>query len=95
MDVLEELAWRRSPPDAEGYWLRFDDRLMRKDRRPKEKVTLHFTMTMRDGQVCVDLGVDLSGPGGQPNFTDVTSPTVVSQTSHWWWYGPIPILPPG
>ena len=50
MDVLEELTWRRSPPDEEGYWLR--------------KVTLHFTMSMRDGRVLVDLGIDLPGPGG-------------------------------
>ena len=94
MDVLEELTWRRGPPDGEGYWLRFDDHLTHEDGREKVKVTLHFTMSMRDGRVLVNLGVDLPGPGGQPNYTDVTSPTVVSRTSHWWWYGPIPILPP-
>lgn len=93
-ETVTELAWSRIPPDAMGYWLRFDDHLTHLERRSKGRVTLHFTTRMRDGRVLVDLGVDLNGPSGQPNFTDVTSPTVTCRTSHWWWYGPIPILPP-
>lgn len=83
-----ELAWTRKPPDAQGYWLRYDDHLTHLERRSKERVTLHYATNMRNGRVLVDLGRD-----GQPNFTDVTSSTVTCRTSHWWWYGPIPILP--
>ena len=89
-ETIADLTWSRNPPDATGYWLRFDDHLMDEELRSKEKVTLHYATSMRDGRVLVDLlGID----GGQPNFTDVTSSTVTCRTSHWWWYGPIPILP--
>ena len=88
-ETVTNSTWSRNPPDALGYWLRYDDHVVDDELREKVEVTLHYATDMRDGRVLIDLGRDV-----QPYFTDVTSPTVTCRTSHWWWYGPIPILPP-
>lgn len=84
---MSDLSWRRDPPDAAGYRLR-EREVVREDRSVRERVTVHHASRMRDGRILINPRTST----GQPNYVDVTSPTLTARTSHWWWFGPIPQL---
>lgn len=83
-DITTEPTWRRSPPDAEGWWIRVNAinnfRFHLVYRSTEETLQIEWEETLQ---------IEWETISGRWVVLDASD----EKLKGWWWYGPIPVPP--